>query len=133
MMEATSLERQPVHLGRGGGVSIEPFFTGEMAWYADYSARHAADGADGRLVSLHNFSESWTSWEMHPFGAEVVLCMAGMITLIQERPDGTTGRVTLNVGDYAINPPGAWHTADVSGPATALFITAGAGTETRPR
>jgi len=63
-----------------------------MAWYADYSARHAADGADGRLVSLHSFSESWTSWEMHPLGAEVVLCTAGMITLIQERPDGTTGR-----------------------------------------
>ena len=36
-------------------------------------------------------------------------------------------------GEYVINAPGVWHTADVEGSATALFITAGAGTEHRPR
>ena len=41
--------------------------------------------------------------------------------------------VALARGDYAINPPGTWHTADVEGEATALFITAGWGTEHRPR
>jgi quercetin dioxygenase-like cupin family protein len=41
--------------------------------------------------------------------------------------------VTLRAGDYAINPPGVWHTADVAGETTALFITAGMGTENRPR
>ena len=41
--------------------------------------------------------------------------------------------VTLGPGDYAINPPGAWHTADVEEEAAALFITAGLGTEHRPR
>ena len=35
--------------------------------------------------------------------------------------------------EYAINAPGVWHTADVTGEATALFITAGKGTEHRPR
>ena len=39
----------------------------------------------------------------------------------------------LNPGEYAINDPGVWHTADVESEATALFITSGEGTEHRPR
>lgn len=42
-------------------------------------------------------------------------------------------QVTLQRGDAVINRPGIWHTADVTEPATALFITAGVGTEMRPR
>jgi hypothetical protein len=41
--------------------------------------------------------------------------------------------VILDPGKYAINEPGTWHTADVDGEATALFITAGLGTAHRPR
>ena len=66
-------------------------------------------------------------------GDEVVICTAGEITLIQELPDGATESVALRAGDYAINLRGVWHTADVAGHATALFITAGLGTEHRPR
>jgi len=43
-----------------------------MARYAAYAERHAADGAEGRLVSMYKFNESWTSWERHPSGDEVV-------------------------------------------------------------
>ena len=39
----------------------------------------------------------------------------------------------LGPGDYAINPPSVWHTADVDDAATALFITAGDGAQHRPR
>ena len=104
-----------------------------MAWYEDYIARTAADGNEGRLVSLYRFAESWDSWEMHPAGDEVVVCLAGSITLHQEHADGRSDRVTLAEGDYVINLPGTWHTVDVADEATALFITAGAGTEHRPR
>ena len=104
-----------------------------MDWYAAYTERSAGDGADGRLVSFHTFSESWTSWEMHPAGDEVVFCVAGELTLIQEGADGAQTSLTLRAGDYAINPPGVWHTADVAAPASALFITAGLGTEHRER
>jgi quercetin dioxygenase-like cupin family protein len=69
---------------------------------------------------------------MHPEGAEVVLCTAGEITLVQEI-DGAEVRTELSAGEYAINAPGVWHTADVTGRATALFITAGVGTQHRPR
>jgi hypothetical protein len=131
MTEKLSLERFPLHLGLGARAVSQPEFTG-MEWYADYAERNAADGSEGRLVSLYSFSESWTSWERHPAGDEVVICTAGELTLIQEGPDGVQ-KVTLRTGEYAINPRGVWHTADIAGHATALFITAGLGTEHRPR
>jgi hypothetical protein len=55
------------------------------------------------------------------------------MTLHQERADGSKHSVQLGTGEYAINEPGTWHTADVTGKATALFITAGVGTQHRPR
>lgn len=123
---------QPAHLGLGATVAVEPPFTG-MDWYADYTARHAADGFEGRLVSMHDFTEDWDGWEMHPNGPEMVVCTAGRLTLVQEHPDGRVERVTLSPGDYAINAPGVWHTAEIDTPCTALFITSGIGTEHRPR
>lgn len=125
------LSTNPIHLGLGATACSEPPFTG-MEWYADYIARHEADGGEGRLVSMYTFDAPWTSWEMHPAGHEVVICTAGELTLIQER-DGQTSRVVLRAGEYAINEPGVWHTADVDGSATAVFITAGLGTQHRPR
>jgi mannose-6-phosphate isomerase-like protein (cupin superfamily) len=132
-VKAISLETYPVHLGRGATAVIQPEFTGTMDWYAAYSARHATDGAEGRIVALYSFNAPWPMWEMHPLGAELVVCTAGTMTLHQELPDGSKRTVVLGAGQYAINEPGTWHTADVEGSATALFITAGAGTEHRPR
>ena len=129
----TSIEQHPLHIGLGASAVPQPQFTGEMDWYMAYSARTAADGAEGRLVTTHTFTESWTSWEMHPAGDEVVLCLAGAMTLHQEFPDGRNVTVAVAAGEYVINPPGVWHTADIVGEATALFITAGMGTEHRPR
>lgn len=123
---------QPLHLGLGAKAYAQPPFTG-MEWYADYSERAASDGAEGRLVSAHRFTEDWDMWEMHPHGDEVVLCLTGTMTLHQEMADGTTATLTLNAGEYAVNPPGCWHTADIKGEASAFFITAGLGTEHRAR
>lgn len=131
MAEAKNLSEQWVHLGLGATSEPQPAFSG-MEWYADYGQRVSGDGAEGRLVALHKFTESWTSWEMHPVGSEMVVCTSGSMTLIQEI-DGGEERTTLSAGEYAINPPGVWHTADVDGEAEALFITAGMGTEHRER
>ena len=132
-MNATRLEVNPIHLGLGATALTEPVFTGSMDWYAAYVERHRCDGVEGRLVSLFTFKESWAVWEMHPSGAEVVLCLAGDLTLHQEQADGSQRSVLLRPGEYAINERGTWHTADVAGEVTALFITAGAGTQHRPR
>lgn len=104
-----------------------------MDWYADYATRTDEDGAEGRLMTMSRFTESWSSWEMHPHGDEVVVCLSGTMTIHQEMADGCTSTMTIGAGDYAINPPGVWHTADINGAATALFITVGLGTAHRPR
>ena len=132
-MSAIDITTCPVHLGLGATAEVEPRFTGDFAWYDAYAERHRNDGREGRLVSMHTFDVSWSSWEMHPTGAEVVLCTAGTLILHQEQGDGTVTTVRLGAGQYAINPPGVWHTADVEGLSTALFITAGDGTQHRPR
>ncbi|MGI9579404.1 MAG: cupin [Microthrixaceae bacterium] len=132
-MAAFDISQHPIHLGLGATAEVEPEFTGEMEWYGGYTQRHEGDGNEARLVTMHTFTESWDVWEMHPNGAEVVLCVAGSVVLHQEHPDGTTSEVELTAGQYALNEPGDWHTADVEESATALFITAGLGTEHRPR
>lgn len=129
----TDIATHPIHLGLGATAEREPEFTGEMSWYAGYGERHGDDGSEGRLVAMHTFTESWDSWEMHPHGSEVVLCTAGEMAVHQQHRDGTTATVTLGPGQYVINDPGTWHTADIAGSATAVFITAGMGTEHRPR
>ncbi len=132
-MPAARIEDFPIHLGLGATAEVEPRFTGDPDWYQAYTERHADDGLEGRLISQFTFRTSWESWEMHPHGSEVVICTAGRMTLHQEHADGRRDSVTLDAGEYAINPPGTWHTADVAGEATALFVTAGVGTEHRPR
>jgi hypothetical protein len=85
------------------------------------------------LVTQSRFSQSWTGWEKHPLGDEFVCLLSGHVTLIQER-DGSPVRIELaRAGEFAINPRGTWHTADVHADSLLLFITAGEGTETRPR
>lgn len=132
-MNKIDLVKHPIHLGLEATAVSEPEFTGSMDWYAGYIERHQADGKEGRLVSMHTFKEPWNVWEVHPVGAEVVLCIKGHLTLHQEHKDGSKQSVQLAPGEYAINAPGTWHTADVTEEATALFITAGAGTQHRPR
>lgn len=126
------LAEHPIHLGLGGTAGSQPAFTG-IDWYEEYGRRTTADGTEGRLVSLYSFSAPWDAWERHPAGDEVVVCVSGEIRLVQEVDGGEPHVVTLQAGEYAINPPGVWHTADVVDQATCLFITAGFGTEHRPR
>ncbi|MEM7140348.1 MAG: cupin domain-containing protein [Actinomycetota bacterium] len=128
------IEQTPLHLGLGAAVAVLPAWTGDMSWYEDYGAAHGADGNEGRLVSVHTFDADWDQWEVHPQGHEIVLCLEGTIRLHQELLAGTTVSVEIAPGQAVINEPGVWHTADVvGGPVKALFITAGLGTEGRPR
>ena len=132
-MAVHNVSAHPIHLGLGATAEVEPLFTGDMDWYTEYISRHSEDGAEGRLLSMHQFNASWDMWEMHPHGSEVVLCTSGAMILYQEDPDGRHSSITLGPGQYAVNPPGTWHTADVQHEATALFITPGLGTTHRPR
>lgn len=69
---------------------------------------------------------------MPPGGEELVVCVGGDITLHQEI-GGAVRTVKRGLGDAVVTPCGVWHTADISASATALSITAGEGTQQRPR
>lgn len=128
------LRESPIHLGRQAQASIEPPFTGPE-WFDEYVARRCEDGADGRLVTQFDFAGDWDAWEVHPEGAEVVICTGGELTLVQQSDGGGEQRVLLRAGEYAVNPKGVWHTFDVPEgcSASCIFITAGLGTRHRPR
>jgi len=128
------LASHPIHLGAGATAVPQPVFTGELDWYMGYGQRHGADGREGRLLSMHTLESPATTWEVHPEGSEVVLVVSGRLRLHQEHPDGRVETLVIDPGEYAINGPGVWHTAEpLDGPATAVFITCGAGTQLRPR
>ena len=130
--EARDIRRFPVHLGPGARAVPQPEYTGPE-WYEDYAERIAPDGIEGRLVAMHTFTSNWSTWEVHPAGEEVVLCVDGEITVMQELPEGRFHSETLSAGEYLVNPAGVWHTADVPERATVLFITPGIGTQNRDR
>src|SRR5688572_10229437 len=104
------LQKNPAHLGLGATTEILPDFDGTGEWYMRYGMDHASDGVEGRLVSYYTFTESWDSWEVHPQGSDLVVCLEGAMTLHQEI-DGKVTTVELNEGQAIVNPPGVWHTA----------------------
>lgn len=121
-----------VHLGLGARAKTLPDFAWSEESLARYEADHQADGDEGRLVMIGPAEATWTSWERHPAGDEVVVVLSGRQVLIQEI-GAQHHRIELHAGQAAINPRGVWHTADVSEPGSVLFITPGRGTEHRPR
>jgi uncharacterized cupin superfamily protein len=129
---AFDLASTHIHLGLGSRAVPLPDFEWSEEYLTAYGARFAGDGDEGRLVTMGQIAESWTSWERHPAGEEVVVQLSGLVDLIQRTEDGER-RITLHPGQAAINPPGVWHTADVIEPGDALFITPGRGTEHEPR
>jgi len=85
------------------------------------------------LVTTLRFTESWQGWEQHPLGDEIVCLLSGHLTLIQQSAAGEVRTGLTRAGEFAVNPRGIWHTADVHAESLVLFITAGEGTQTRPR
>jgi mannose-6-phosphate isomerase-like protein (cupin superfamily) len=126
------LDKTYVHLGSGSIAVPLPDFRWDAAYLKQYTSRFAADGEEGRLVCLIPQSDTWTSWERHPAGEELVVLLSGRADVILELPDGQQ-RVELRPGQAMINPKNVWHTSDVHEPGNALFITPGAGTEHKAR
>ena len=130
--EAFDLSATYVHLGLGARATALPDFEWTPEYLEAYGRRFADDGREGRLVTMGRSAESWSTWERHPAGEEVVVLLSGRIDLIQ-RSDGAERRIPLRPGQAVVNPTGVWHTVDVHEPGDALFITPGQGTEHEPR
>jgi mannose-6-phosphate isomerase-like protein (cupin superfamily) len=127
-----ALDKTFVHLGLGPTAVALPNFRWDHEYLEEYSRRFAADGDDGRLVCITPQTQTWTSWERHPAGDEVVVLLSGRMDVIQDLPDG---RLVMELlpGRAIINPKDVWHTSDVHEPGDALFITPGARTQHKDR
>ncbi len=121
-----------VHLGLGSKAVPIPDFEWTPEFLDGYSARFSDDGDEGRLVCITPQTASWETWERHPAGEELVVCLSGRVDLIQDL-DGRRRVVELHPGHAVVNPANVWHTADVHEPGDGLFVTPGRGTEHRPR
>jgi quercetin dioxygenase-like cupin family protein len=129
---AFDLSSTHVHLGLGSRAIPVPDFEWSPEFLARYTADHAADGVEGRLVMMGSGDTSWTTWERHPSGEELVVVVSGRLTLIQEI-DGAERRIEMREGEAIVNPQNVWHTADIDEPCRTLFVTPGLGTEHRQR
>ncbi|MCK1815911.1 cupin domain-containing protein [Streptomyces sp. XM4011] len=129
---AIDLRTTPVHLGLGSSAKPVEGFAWDPQVLQAYSAAVAADGAEGRMVTIFDGDGPGDHWERHPAGDELVVCLSGSVTVTRDL-DGVPDRVLLGPGEATINPAGAWHAVDMTGPATILTVTAGLGTDHRPR
>lgn len=130
---AVDLTTTPVHLSLGSRAKPIEGFAWQPGVLEAYAAAVADDGAEGRMVMIFDSDRgSWTSWERHPAGDELVICLSGRMTVVREL-DGGEDPVVLGPGEAMINPAGVWHTADVEEPGQFMTITPGLGTEHRTR
>ena len=100
--------------------------------YADLDRDFGGFGGH-TLVSCHDFTRSWSSWERHPAGDEIVMLLEGGARLRLDADGGEQVLLLEAPGSYVIVPRGVWHTADIDRPARLLFLTPGEGTENRAR
>ncbi len=121
-----------VHLGTGGTATELPGFTFSAEYLRGYLRRFLADRDDGRLVGIVGADATWTHWECHAGGDELVVQLTGRSEIVQEI-DGGLRRVALGPGQGMINPRGVWHTSDVHEPGQSLFVAGGRRTLYRPR
>ncbi|MBM9623431.1 cupin domain-containing protein [Streptomyces zhihengii] len=129
---AMDLRTVPVHLGLGSTAKPVEGFAWDPEALRAYSAAVAADGAEGRMVMIFDGDGPGDHWERHPAGDELVVCLSGSVTVTRD-VDGVPDRVPLGPGEATINPAGVWHAVDMEGPSSILAVTAGLGTDHRPR
>jgi mannose-6-phosphate isomerase-like protein (cupin superfamily) len=130
-MAGFDLSSTYLHLGLGATVTELPDFAWTPEYLDAYVERFDADGDEGRLVTVTPQHETWQSWERHPAGDEVVVCISGRFDVVQE-VDGNEVVTPLTPGMAMVNPRGVWHRGVVHEPGDGLFITPGRGTEHKP-
>jgi mannose-6-phosphate isomerase-like protein (cupin superfamily) len=102
------------------------------AFCLDLAAGMYPDLDRGRLMSAFTFTGAWETWERHPTGEELVMLLAGAVTLTLEEADGARSVHLTTPGSYVLIAPNTWHTAAADTESTLVFLTPGAGTEHRP-
>jgi quercetin dioxygenase-like cupin family protein len=130
--EPVNLLITPLHLGLGSRARPVQGFAWDPELLEAYAEATAADGAEGRMVIIIEGAGPGHHWERHPAGDEVVVCLSGRAKVVRDSGD-SSDEIPLRPGEATVNPAGVWHAVDMDGRARILTITAGVGTEHRPR
>ena len=84
----------------------------------------AGELREGRIMSVFSYEASWTWWERHPVGSELVLVLSGAAVFHLRHDEEPAGRsVALAEGECLLVPEGTWHRAALTAPTTMLFVT----------
>ncbi len=127
------LSSSPIHLGHPSEPAVpQPGFGFDGPAFQAYVDTYTSDDDPGRLVMVETTPDDWGAWECHTRGDELVIVLSGTAEFIQELDGGQT-RIPVTAGSAVLNPKGVWHTADVTEPLTAIYITPCRGTEHRGR
>jgi quercetin dioxygenase-like cupin family protein len=90
--------------------------------YWNHRAASRPELVEGRILSVFDYTATWSWWERHPVGDEFLLLISGDVDLLLD--DGTERQThTLRPGQAAIVPEGVWHRAVVRSPSQLLFVT----------
>jgi mannose-6-phosphate isomerase-like protein (cupin superfamily) len=108
--------RTVVHLAPDQGMATRTL--DEEAW-ADLGGLPAF--GDGRVLSVFDYESTWTWWERHPGGEELVLVLSGCVRFHLD--DGAPWVVALSGGEATLVPRGTWHRAEIAEPSRMLFVT----------
>ncbi len=131
MNTALDLGHSPVHLGSNGTARKINDFHFDPASFENYIDAHCPN-EPGHLAMIEETPTDWPAWECHPDGDELVIVLTGRATFLQEM-DGDTVSTDVGPGDAIVNPRGVWHTANVTEPLRAIYVTPCPGTTHRPR
>jgi quercetin dioxygenase-like cupin family protein len=125
MSNATPTDDAVASLSRSTLLHLPDGLELRFLWVSDDYWEHRGghpELANGRIMSVFDYTETWTWWERHPDGDEFVHVIAGNVDFLLE--DGQHHRtVHLAAGDGTIVPRGAWHRAVCRQPSTMLFVT----------
>src|SRR5258708_3205372 len=87
-----------VHLSQDLGMDVLEVDGG----YWDQRANHP-ELADGRVLSVFDYRDTWTWWERHPVGDELAYLLAGSVEVLLDDGSGHAS-VGLSPGRCAIIP-----------------------------
>jgi mannose-6-phosphate isomerase-like protein (cupin superfamily) len=124
------LEGEVVVIGEGLSAKAEQ---GGVEFWSALMGGDRPDVEAGWLVTAGAVEGTWPHWEMHPEGEELVVLMSGEVTFVLDRDGVVTEHRLDRPGQLVLVPRGAWHHARAEAPAQLLFVTAGRGTQHRPR
>lgn len=132
----TALTLQPIALGRDAvihlGTQLDIATLAVTAAFWSHDPTNRPQLAEGRILSVFDYTTTWAYWERHPDGDELVYVLSGSVELVSEN-DRQRHTASLRAGQAAIVPAGTWHRALVHAPVQILFVTpTPARTQQRP-